>query len=167
MPGFNSSQVVQKLVLVFGVLGGFSVFQFLIGSLETQQQFLSQQHAWSEFQFLIGSLETLLGTIYRLQLIGFNSSQVVQKLCGIRSNLHGVGKFQFLIGSLETTVCLSVPVSLPSFNSSQVVQKLEPGRKGCKLRRVSIPHRQSRNCPVSGCIPLRLPVSIPHRQSRN
>ncbi len=73
------------------------MFQFLIGTLETRDDFLTIK-CISEFQFLIGTLETF------------------QKHIDVR---HRTGMFQFLIGTLETDLAMAISEQCYGcFNSS-------------------------------------------------
>ena len=121
-------------------------FQFLIGTLKTQVQFIILQHMisvsiphryskneisipiWApegaRFQFLIGTLKTRYLLSKKLQSL----------------------MFQFLIGTLKTCFILYI---------ANYFQK------------VSIPHRYSKNN-LEGSLPCcKLLVSIPHRYSKN
>ena len=143
---FNSLQVVQKPSFKKQTINLKRKFQFLIGSLETNDykielQVYSQEFQFLigsletdyimkndltnvEFQFLIGSLETVLTQPFQINCyLRFNSLQVVQKLYFISFSVTCSPVFQFLIGSLETLPPDTANIGLTGFNSLQVVQK--------------------------------------------
>ncbi len=143
--GFNSSQVRQKRHNCYLCDAGWDVsiphryarnedgsdnalgeyvFQFLIGTLETRN-WRKWDILHKQFQFLIGTLETqpVRKTVSAVRM-GFNSSQVRQKLLK-----HYQG--------LQLHLC---------FNSSQVRQKRPAqGTRAVAETIVSIPHRYARN----------------------
>ncbi len=150
--GFNSSQVGYKPQISASFRVRISMFQFLIGRLQTEL-FVRLANYQAEFQFLIGRLQTRdRFAIFFVRNDGFNSSQVGYKQdepfkvtfhperCfnssqvgykpgpGNRPRKRWTGWFQFLIGRLQTQWPLpKKKTEKPCFNSSQVGYKL-PGQ---------------------------------------
>ena len=142
---FNSLQVVQKPQQVIVFINEVSLFQFLIGSLETTIYFVFYNAIFG-FQFLIGSLETLFFLLQYLCYTEVSIPYRQSRNAMVQQQDTGSSRFQFLIGSLETQSYLNMSIALVlfqfligsletvhrccrsccipySFNSLQVVQK--------------------------------------------